>query len=135
MLYPDYFNLVSEALKESPPYTEKEIEAVRYFTKGKLRGSNRKKIEITSDKVKTSEYTYPAHEVIFMALADAVEAGEKIGKLDNFHFIHGKQEDIDKMVRLWELKTKLEEAGGIEEVIFDVLARLEAVEKKLENLK
>lgn len=135
MLYPDYFNLVSEALKESPPYTEKEIEAVRYFTKGKLRGANRKKIEITSDKVVTSEYTYPAHEVIFMALAEAVEAGEKIGKLDNFHFIHGKQEDIDKTVRRMELEIKIKELGGVECLLLNILTRLEAVEKKLENLK
>lgn len=135
MLYPDYFGLVSDALKESPPYTEKEIEAVRYFTKGKLRGFNRKKIEITSDKVGTSEYTYPAHEVIFMALADAVEAGEKIGKLDNFHFIHGKQEDIDMMVRRMEFEIKIKELGGVECLLLNILTRLEAVEKKLENLK
>ena len=134
MLYPDYFGLVSEALKEAPPYTEKEIEAVRYFTKGKLDDFTRKKIEIKSTG-EVIAWEHPSPLGFFMVLAEAVEAGQKIGKLDDFHYIYGKQENIDKMVRLWELKTKLEEAGGIEEVIFDILTRLEAVEKKLENLK
>ena len=134
MLYPDYFGLVSDALKESPPYTEKEIEAVRYFTKGQLDSYTRKKIEIKSTG-EVIAWEHPSPLGFFMGINTAINEGCKVTKIDDFHYIYGKQENIDKMVRLWELKTKLEEAGGIEEVIFDILARLEAVEKKLENLK
>lgn len=128
----DYFGVVHEALKEAPPYTDREIEAVRYFTKGKLDDFTRKKIEIKSTG-EVIAWEHPSLEGFFMGLTTAIEEGQKVGKLDNFHYIHGRQEDIDKMVRLWELKTRIEAMGGVEEVLFDILARLEAIEKRLKD--